>query len=82
MTARRGYPLRIAPGMPFWDRFVDEMDARGRELHTGMDEVEACYRAIDDELEKFGVTTDWEDELDPLWFPSREERARFLLTWG
>ena len=73
-TSRRAF-------VPWWKTFVDIMGDRCMHKY-GSVSTSLRDAEIDLELHTHGAWTDWENNLDPIWFPNPESLSQFVLTWA
>lgn len=67
--------------VPWWKTFVDIMGDRCIQKYGS---VNAHMRDIEIQLEltTYGAWTEWDNNLDPIWFPNPESLSQFALTWA
>lgn len=68
-----------------WIPFLDHVDKMFKEK-LNLSDLDAEFWN-DDEfravcLAEYGGSTNWEDDLDPIWFDTQDDLVRFVLTFG
>lgn len=67
--------------VPWWETFVDLMGDRCIQKYGSVN-ADMKDKEIQLELTTYGAWTDWDNNLDPIWFPDSESLSQFVLTWA
>ena len=60
---------------PLWSKFMDHLHS----CHPGLALEDSELKA---ELEKYHAWTDWNNDLDPIWFEDQSSLVQFVLAWS
>jgi hypothetical protein len=73
-----------------WEKFVKAMHEKAAQENSKFDQSKLMFddhklsfvEFMQQELNKYQATTNWNNADDPIWFPDHESLTLFLLEWS